>query len=325
MPGKGDDERAVSRDKYRDLCRYEKSLPLYAQDWWLDSIAGTDLWDVVIVESDGSVVASLPFVITRKAGMTILTQPPLTQALGPWLKTRATKPETRLAEEKELMLSLIDQLPPHSYYSQNWHYSITNWLPFYWRGYKQTTRYTYVIDELGDLNSVWENFSSSYRNKVRKAEKEVSVRTDLSIERFYDVFVKTFARQGLNPPVCFERLREHDSFLQARSQRAIFSAHDEDDQVHSALYLTWDRSSSYVHMVGEDPLKRKSGAGILLIWEAIKFTSTVLGLKRFDFEGSMIEEVERVRRNCGAEQVQYFSVSKAESRLLYAYQALRGH
>lgn len=37
----------------------------------------------------------------------------------------------------------IDNLPKFDYFNMNFHYSITNWLPFYWRGFKQTTRYTY--------------------------------------------------------------------------------------------------------------------------------------------------------------------------------------
>jgi hypothetical protein len=75
-------------------------------------------------------------------------------------------------------------------------------------------------------------------------------------------------------------------------------------------------------MVGEDPNLRKSGAGILLIYESIKFTKEVLGLNCYDFEGSMIESVEEVRRSCGGVQTPYFSVSKTNSRLLKCWQAL---
>lgn len=221
------------------------------------------------------------------------------------------------------MQALIDQLPRYAYFEQKWHYSVTNWLPFYWRGFEQTTRYTYVIEDLHNLDKVWQNVSSSYRNKVRKAEKLVEVRTDLPIDEFYSVNMLTFSRQGFSPPYSQELLRRHDAALAERSRRKIFSAHDKNGDIHSALYLIWDSESSYVHMAGEDPLKRNSGAGILLIWEAIKFTSQELSLERFDFEGSMIEGVERVRRDFGAEQVPYFCVSKTESRLLGVYQALR--
>jgi hypothetical protein len=47
-------------------------------------------------------------------------------------------------------------------------------------------------------------------------------------------------------------------------------------------------------MVGEDPELRKSAAGILLVWESIKFTKHTLQLDNYDFEGSMLENVEQV-------------------------------
>jgi hypothetical protein len=75
-------------------------------------------------------------------------------------------------------------------------------------------------------------------------------------------------------------------------------------------------------MVGEDPALRSSGAGIRLIWEGILHTSEVLGLDRFDFVGSMIEGVERVRRDFGARQLPYFNITKTPSRLLRAHSCL---
>ena len=106
-------------------------------------------------------------------------------------------------------------------------------------------------------------------------------------------------------------------------KRKIFYAEDAEGKIHSALYLTWDSNSSFVHMVGEDPNLRNSGAGILLIWEAMKYTSKVLELECFDFEGSLMENVERVRRDCGGVQTPYFMISKTSSRLLKTLLFLR--
>jgi hypothetical protein len=125
-------------------------------------------------------------------------------------------------------------------------------------------------------------------------------------------------------PYTLEFLRRKDTVLGDRGRREVFYARDKTGVVHSALYLIWDDTSSYVHMVGEDPTYRSSGAGIRLIWEAIRYTRDVLGLNRFDFEGSMIESVERVRRDCGAKQVPYFTITKTPSRLLRVRNCLVG-
>ena len=67
-------------------------------------------------------------------------------------------------------------------------------------------------------------------------------------------------------------------------------------------------------MGGTDQSKRNSGANSLCMWEAIKFASTVTG--RFDFEGSMLEPVERFFRAYGAVQKPYFRITKTNSGLL---------
>ena len=126
----------------------------------------------------------------------------------------------------------------------------------------------------------------------------------------------TFKRQNIKIPYSFEFLKRHDNYLSKHKSREIFYAVDDDNQVHSALYLTWDYNSSYVHMVGENPDLRNSGAGMLVIWEAIKFTKNQLQLNSFDFEGSVIESVERVRRGFGAKQKPYFNISISNSFLL---------
>lgn len=74
-------------------------------------------------------------------------------------------------------------------------------------------------------------------------------------------------------------------------------------------------------MGGSDPDLRNSGANSLCMWEAIKFASTAT--KAFDFEGSMIEPVERFFRAFGARQKPYFQISKINSPFVKIYQDIR--
>jgi hypothetical protein len=310
------------KESYRALCKIEKSIPIFSRDWWLDAVCGDD-WDVCLVEKGGQIVATMPYHFESRYGQLLIKQPPLTQTLGPWLRPFAAKSVGRLGQEKELLTKLIFQLPEFSFFHQNWNYKNTNWLPFYWQDFRQTTRYTYVIEELADLDLVYANFSSSYRNKIKKASKLVVINDDLKLSEFYEINRLSFERQALRIPYSLDFLNKQDKALVDRNRRKIFSAKDSSGKIHSSIYLMWDDETSYVHMVGENPKLRDSGAGILLISEAIRFTAQVLGLQRFDFEGSMIEGVERVRRDCGAKQVPYFSITKTNSRLLRFAQGVR--
>jgi lipid II:glycine glycyltransferase (peptidoglycan interpeptide bridge formation enzyme) len=309
----------TNKEKYRKFCQKEKDIPIFSKDWWLDAVCGEDAWDVVLVEKNNEVIASLPFVKTKRAIFELLTIPKLTQNLGPYLKYPPNqKYEKKLSFEKEMITKLIERLPYFDSFNQNFHYSIQNWLPFYWAGFEQSTRYTYVIINLFKKTEeeIFQEFNSSYRNKVKKAKKAVVVKKGLSIDRFYEINKKTFERQNLLLPYSFNFLKYHDEILSKNSSREIFYAEDEKGNIHSALYLTWDNNSSYVHMVGEDPELRKSAAGILLVWESILHTKNILKLDNYDFEGSMLENVEQVRRSFGAVQKPYFSITKTNSKLL---------
>lgn len=290
--------------------RYINSF--FQQPWWLDAVSPGQ-WGEVVVEKNAQIVTRLPYVLKKKYGLTILSQPPLTPALGPWVQESAGKYTKQLEKQKEIMNLLIDRLPKCDYFAQNFHYSITNWLPFYWRGFIATTLYTYVIENLNDIDLVWNNFRENIRREIRKAQKRVTVKTDMDVDRFLDINSLTFERQSKTLPYSRELVRRLDAACIERQARQIFFAEDAQGNVHAAIYIVWDENSAYYLMGGGDPQLRNSGATSLLMWEAIKFAATVT--KKFDFEGSMIESVERFFRAFGARQIPYFRVTRMSRRM----------
>ena len=100
----------------------------------------------------------------------------------------------------------------------------------------------------------------------------------------------------------------------SRNQCQWFIAQDKKGRNHAGVLIVWDENSAYYLMGGGNPKLRNSGATSLCMWEAIKFASTVT--KKFDFEGSMIESVERFFRAFGATQKPYFHITKTPSYIL---------
>ncbi|AGA88904.1 putative methicillin resistance protein [Thioflavicoccus mobilis 8321] len=313
----------TAKDRYRALCEVEPTIPLFSRAWWLDALAGEDHWDVAVVESGGQIVASMPYVIRHRWGRLSLSHPPLTQTLGPWLRETGAKQAPRLARQKELMQKLIQALGKYDHFGANWHHSQTNWLPFYWAGFSQTTRYTYRLPDICDEEKLWSGFRENIRGDIRKAEGRfgLQVRTGLRLDTFLRLNVQTFERQGKDLPYSRDLVEKLDEACQRRNARQVFIAEDEQGRAHAGVYIVWDANSAYYLMGGGDPELRKSGATSLCMWEAIKFASTVT--KSFDFEGSMIEPVERFFRAFGAEQTPYFAVSHTPSKLIRAAQCLR--
>ncbi|HEY0158856.1 MAG TPA: GNAT family N-acetyltransferase [Thermoanaerobaculia bacterium] len=301
---------------YREHCSRETSIPLFSRDWWLDAAVGERNWDVALVEKGGQVIGSLPFQVTRKAGFRRLGQPPLTQTLGPWIRPSNAKRARALGYEKDVMDGLIAALPPFDLYAQNWHHRLTNWLPFYWHGFTQTTRYTYVIRELEDEKQVWEGVRENIRTDVRKAQGRagLTVHFENDPEALIALNRQTYARQGKQPPYPDRLVRSLHDACSARRCCAVLTVRDGAGRPYASLLLVWDESAAYYLIGGSDPEVRNTGAMSLAVWEAIRFARTVT--KSFDFEGSMMEPVERFCRAFGAEQVPYLRVSCVRSPLI---------
>lgn len=112
-----------------------------------------------------------------------------------------------------------------------------------------------------------------------------------------------------------------DTACAGHNARKILFAVDREKRIHAAIYIIWDKNSAYYLMGGSDPDLRHSGATSLLVWETIKYAATVT--KRFDFEGSMIEPIERFFRAFGAQQSPYFHITKTTSVLLNIVLSIR--
>src|SRR5690606_16086214 len=117
-------------------------------DWWLDALAGPGGWDVVLAEKGGQIVGAMPFTARSWFGFKWLTTPPLTHGLGPWIRPSRAKAANFRGYEKDVMEALIDELPGFDPFVQDWHHSRRNWLPFYWKGFSQTARYTYLLPDI---------------------------------------------------------------------------------------------------------------------------------------------------------------------------------
>ena len=302
----------TSKEKYQSYCDSE-SLPVFVQPWYLDVVCGAEHWEVALVERNSKVVGVFPYHLKKRGPYQIILMPMLVKMMGTYISQTFQHYSKRITKE------LMAQLPPVAEFDQNFHYDITDWLPFYWSGYKQSTLYSYVFEDLSDLEKVYDGIINDYRNnKMKKAEKIVTVRTDLSLQEFYNIQQMTFTRQGKKFILPFSFIEKLDEALVANASRKIFFALDEAGQIHSVVYLIWDKKTAYYLFAGDDPNLRNSGAGILLIWEVIKYTKNVLGLNRFDFQGSMIPGIEKVGRSFGAKAVPYFRIWK-EGPMLYRW------
>jgi lipid II:glycine glycyltransferase (peptidoglycan interpeptide bridge formation enzyme) len=149
---------------------------------------------------------------------------------------------------------------------------------------------------------------SELRNVIRKAEKLGITVQPCSPDTVYELSRKTFSRQGLSIPYRRDYLERLIQAAHVNDAGACLAAVDKTERVHAATLLIWDPKRTYYLVSGGDPDLRSSGAQSLLLWHSIQLASTRSTV--FDFEGSVLEGVERVFRAFGARQVPYHRIMK---------------
>lgn len=300
--------------QYRELCHTE-ALPLMLQYWWLDAVCPGQ-WDVFLYKESGHVVASFAYHIRRKGGMRFLLLPPHTQYGGLWIKNTPTDYTQRLTYEKRLMTHLIERIDSlRLHYAEiNLHFSITNHLPFHWKGWKQTTRYTYLIDRIGNTEKCVSRFSPAKQRQIRKAQGRFTLDMDLSPDEFY-AFHKTCLHDSGRGSIDYD----YAFFLRlwkaatARKQGQIFALRDREGRIHTAHFIVWDRASAYDLLYFIRPEYASSGASTLIVMEILQYLQQKT--RAFDFEGSMIEGVENSYRQFGTQQRPYHHLVRPYSPL----------
>lgn len=306
----------LNKAEYRNLCAAEPSIPIFSNAWWLDAVAGPDGWDVALAKVNGRIVGAMPFCMTRRYGMKVIQQPPLTPVLGPWIRGDQGTPTTRLSNQQKIMQSLIEQLPWFDHFSQAWNKDLSNWLPFYWNGFSQSTEYTYVIPGLDDLDGVWSRFDPTRRKHCRTAVERhnLRVRDDLPLDAFLALHRMTIESRGVAQAFTDDCLRRLDAACVEHKRRKLHIVVDEAGRHCAATYTVWDNNCAYALLKGSDPDMHHTQAPSVCQWEAIKFSATVA--PKYDFLGNMNPSIEPYVRSFGTEQTPVFTITKTPSRLL---------
>lgn len=284
--------------KEEQLSPYTNNI--FEQRWWLEAVAPDTQWQEEIVRKDDEVVARWMI----PAGNSFI-MPPLTQTMGYWLSDKVASINQE-DERKELINKLIKSLhkevdiclaPENSYF-----------LPFYWAGFTVKPRVTYRINDLSNLDAIYDSFWPILKKRIKSAGNKVSVEESDDTDMLYVLLQKTFKRQQKSFHFSRERLRHIYEVAKAHEAVKLLFARDHEGNVHSGVLFLYDEKVCYYLMTGNDPEYRKSAANSLLLWEGIKFASK--HSQCFDFEGSMIEGVETFVRQFGGNMTVYYQVSR---------------
>lgn len=285
---------------------------LFCKSWWLKAACQNN-YEILVLRQKGAIVAGLPLPFIGSRRYKIVSPPCLSTAMGVLLEQplKTDSYEQRLSREMDLLGTLTESIPPFREARIICHPQFTNWMPFYWAGYSQTTFYTYVIEDLTDLNRVFSGFNYAKIKNIRKAEKMLTVKEDMPASDFYQNHVMTLRKQGSVIFHRYDRFKNLYDAAYARHAGKTWYATDPEQNIHAAIFVVFDKNSAYYLVSSIDPDFRNSGASTLLLREALTYVSRYTN--RFDFEGSMLRGVESSFRKFGAVQTPYFCLTKGNT------------
>lgn len=284
-------------------------LPVFFKPWWLECVCVEGEWHAEVYPEQGEPKSVFVYYLKKKHGIRYIVMPPLTQFLGEYALA-----DNSLSDCKLISNYFIDSLPRNSFLaicmSRNFRY----WSPYLWRGFKQTSRYSFVINDLTDIDAVFNGFDESKKRNVRKAAKSLEIKQKMTGEDFYDFFAANQKKR--NETVSFSRemfVKLHRACVENDAGDIIYAT-DSQGVTYGALFVVWDNTTMYALTYSFADEYRNSGVGDFLMFNAIKLAAQ----KRlaFDFEGSMIENVEQSYRRFGAKPVEYYLISKINSPLI---------
>ncbi len=257
-------------------------------------------------EMEMEIVAAMPYLFRKKWWMKWIIMPQETQIGGIWLNENHEFTSEELTSVCKEIADKLAEMKLHYYYQQ---FPVGSPCPDIFRslGFKIKERVTYRIDNLIDLDKVIDRFS---KNKKRQLQKALSLHAEnkITAEEFYALHHLWLSMQKKKISYSREFLLVLEQKLRKHNQSQILTICNPDHEPYAAALLVWDSQRMYYLIPCFNPDYKESGAGALLVLEAIKLAREK-GVS-FDFEGSMIRGVAQHYKQFGSLLNTYYSVEK---------------
>ena len=290
--------------KWNDFVNYSPQGSVFSLSSYLNAL-GVEYKILCAVSKKNSEIYA--GIVLAKNQINTYSNPMLDKYLGVLFKEDVSS-QKQMSRQYKAMELLADELKKYKTFDYYFHPAFKNWIPFYWQGFSQQTRYTYRINLNNSMETIVKNFHGNLRNHIKNAlNHEVDIRQGVEFEQFYEIINKTFLRQGSKAPFSQKKIERFISNLSKKNRICTFGAYTNNNELISACGIVFDNKTAYLILNGIDIERNIRGTNALLILETIKYAKKQK-LEIFDFEGSMLDGVEQFYRHFGAELTPYYRI-----------------
>lgn len=279
----------------------EYANSLFEQPWWLDIVAPGHWSEVIVRDDKENVIGRMAFVFNGHK----LYIPQLTQNIGIWISPEF---ENDYGKKKKIINDIFAQLKKYKKADIALSPKNDYVLPFRWMGFTITPSFTYRLENIENLDELYNSFNKLAKKNIKSAKNKVIISNEVKVDHLLTMLDKTFAVQKRKNPMDKDLIKRIVDYCEAEGHGYYSEAVDKDGNIHSCAYFVYDEKTCYYLLGATDSQFRSSGAQSLIIWDGIQFAST--HSKVFDFEGSMVEGIENFFRQFGGKCVPYYVVRK---------------
>jgi len=289
---------------------------------WKAHVHGDRLTYYGIFRNRDQLCAVFHLYTRTRFGLTFVTNPPFMPHAGLVIDNPAQNEAKYLSFNKDVLEALTVFLNGlrYSVLSIALPPAVVDTQPFFWNKYKVVPKYTYQHDLARSEAEIESCLSTHVRKSIRRAAKDGVRLEQCSDYNIVQQLVRaTFARRekGLNDDMVEAILQR----VASEQNSFAFVAHWEGRPV-AVSFCLYDQAICYSLFSGYDHDATHEGAGKLCMYSCIAHAKN-LGLRVFDFEGSMMVGVERYFRSFGPRMVPYYTINKGRLPLEIALKFVR--
>jgi hypothetical protein len=258
---------------------------------------------------DAEVIAVMWVWESGKKLLNSLITPPFSPSCWLTFLLEYDKPATRRAKEKEVLKAMLSFVGngKWGYWKFDFPVEYTDFQEAIWRGTFPKTKYTYRILELKNWE---EKIDSKLRNKLKRF-------SDFSFEvrPFNQIEMSSFMQSSSAKGVAHEQLLSKFNTLNSSSTFTVIA----DGGQYQAFCAIVDGVCYYLVSSNAKNDNALSACGVKFCIEE----SVRRGCLAFDFEGSMIPEIEVFFRSFGGDLLPYFSIEGGKGLMCFLRKVIK--
>ena len=296
----------IDRQVWDDFMRTSPLGALYGVSAYLDIIRPQ--WEAVVVQDGEQWLAVMPWFAESRFGLTRMFQPLLCQFQGIYWGPYPSDPYKQYEWKRKVVGMMAEFVNKHcKVFHGNFSPGFDYPLPFHWEGFQLSPRFTYYLN----LKDPIPAFSERHQRSIKKNYAS-AVRLVLNGDggQFMTALHSNLDKKGVKfSEKQYSNIEQIMKTFIPGSEAYLLECIDQEGNWLSGMLVYAYKGTFTYYLGASSELGRKENSMTWLMNEAIQL-ALAKGADIFDFEGSMIQNVETFFRGFGAKPKLFFEISK---------------